>query len=52
MQASLLVRDGDPAVADAFCASRVEGSSGLEYGTLPAGCDFERIIQRSLPSAA
>ena len=52
LQASLLVRDGDPAVADAFCASRVEGSSGLEYGTLPAGCDFERIIQRSLPSAA
>jgi putative acyl-CoA dehydrogenase len=52
LQGSLLVRDGDPAVADAFCASRVAEGSGLEYGTLPAGCDFERIVQRSLPAAA
>ncbi|HEX4564580.1 MAG TPA: acyl-CoA dehydrogenase family protein [Solirubrobacteraceae bacterium] len=51
LQGSLLVRDGDAAVADAYCASRVAGECGLEYGTLPAGCDFERIIARSLPAA-
>jgi len=50
LQGSLLVRDGDPAVADAFCASRLGGDGGLEYGTLPAGCDFETIISRSRPA--
>ena len=49
LQGSLLVRDGAPAVADAFCASRLGGDGGLEYGTLPAGCDFETIIARSRP---
>jgi putative acyl-CoA dehydrogenase len=48
LQGSLLVRHAPPAVADAFCASRL-GDGGLEYGTLPAGCDFEAIIQRSRP---
>src|SRR3712207_8800137 len=28
LQASILVRDGDPAVADAFCATRLEGDRG------------------------
>ena len=37
------------AVADAFCASRLGGDGGLEYGTLPAGSDFEAIISRSRP---
>ncbi len=52
LQGSLLVRNGDDAVADAFCASRLAGDSGLEYGTLPAGCDFDAIIARGLPLAA
>jgi putative acyl-CoA dehydrogenase len=47
LQGSLLVRYGAPAVADAFCASRLSGG-GLEYGTLPAGVDFEAIVARSL----
>ncbi|HEY4915842.1 MAG TPA: acyl-CoA dehydrogenase family protein, partial [Solirubrobacteraceae bacterium] len=47
LQGSLLVRHGAPAVADAFCASRLAGDAGLEYGTLPAGVDFEAIIDRS-----
>jgi putative acyl-CoA dehydrogenase len=51
LQASLLVRYGDPAVADAFCASRLEGDSGLAFGTLPAGTDFGRIIERHSPHA-
>ena len=49
LQGSLLVRNAPPAVADAFCASRLGGDSGLEYGTLPAGTDFEGIISRSRP---
>ena len=49
LQGSLLVRGASPAVADAFCASRLGGDGGLEYGTLPAGSDFEAIIARSRP---
>jgi putative acyl-CoA dehydrogenase len=49
LQGSLLVRHGDAAVADAFCASRLGGDGGLEYGTLPAGVDFETIVSRSRP---
>jgi putative acyl-CoA dehydrogenase len=49
LQASLLVRYGDPAVADAFCASRLSGDWGQAFGTLPAGTDFKRIIERHQP---
>jgi putative acyl-CoA dehydrogenase len=49
LQGSLLVRHAPPAVADAFCAARLAGEGGLEYGTLPAGSDFEAIIARSRP---
>ena len=51
LEGSLLVRGAPPAVADAFCASRLAGDGGLEYGTLPAGSDFDAIIARSLPHA-
>jgi putative acyl-CoA dehydrogenase len=46
LQASLLVRYGDEAVADAFCASRLAGDWGQAFGTLPASVDFARIIER------
>jgi putative acyl-CoA dehydrogenase len=46
LQGSLLVRFGDPAVADAFCASRLAGDWGGAFGTLPGGTDFGRIIDR------
>jgi putative acyl-CoA dehydrogenase len=49
LEGSLLVRGAPPAVADAFCASRLGGDGGLEYGTLPAGSDFKTIIARSRP---
>ena len=49
LQGSLLVRFGDPAVADAFCASRLDGDWGRAFGTLPAGTDFGRIIERHTP---
>jgi putative acyl-CoA dehydrogenase len=46
LQASLLIRYGDEAVADAFCASRLTGDWGRAFGTLPAGLDYARIIDR------
>ncbi len=46
LQGSLLVRHAPPAVADAFCAARLGGDGGLEYGTLPPGTDFDAIIER------
>ena len=49
LQASLLVRYGDPAVADAFCASRLCGDWGQAFGTLPAATDFQRIVARHQP---
>jgi putative acyl-CoA dehydrogenase len=49
LQASLLVRYGDEAVADAFCASRLSGDWGQAFGTLPAGTDFGRIVERHRP---
>ena len=46
LQGSLLVRHGDPAVADAFCATRIEGDWGNVFGTLPAGVGTAAIIDR------
>lgn len=52
VQAALLVRDGDPAVADAFVASRLEGRGGLAFGTLPGGVDADGVLRRALPALA
>ncbi len=52
LQGSLVVRHGDPAVADAFCASRLDRDWGQAFGTLPAGTDFEHIVARHTPRAA
>ena len=49
LQASLLVRHGDPAAADAFVATRLRGDAGRALGTLPRGVDCERIIERHRP---
>jgi putative acyl-CoA dehydrogenase len=50
LQGSLLVRFGHPAVADAFCAARLQGdTSGLTFGALPRGLDCTAIIQRAAP---
>jgi putative acyl-CoA dehydrogenase len=48
--ASLLVRHASPAVADAYCATRVGGDWGMAYGTLPAATNTDAIIaQMALP---
>jgi putative acyl-CoA dehydrogenase len=46
LQGSLLVRFADEAVTEAFIASRLDGDWGHAFGTLPAGTDFTRIIDR------
>jgi putative acyl-CoA dehydrogenase len=50
LAASLLVRHSPPAVAEAYCASRLGGDWGSTLGTLPATVDFESILQRALPA--
>jgi putative acyl-CoA dehydrogenase len=52
LQAALLVRYGDPAVADAFTASRLAGDWGHAFGTLPAGVDTAAIVKRATPQLA
>jgi putative acyl-CoA dehydrogenase len=49
LQASLLVRHSDPAVADGFVASRLDGDYGLAFGTLPRSVAFRKIVERSRP---
>jgi putative acyl-CoA dehydrogenase len=52
LQGSILVRHGNATIAEAFCASRLGGDWGHEYGSLPSGTDFDTIIQRSTPAIA
>ncbi|GAB16695.1 putative acyl-CoA dehydrogenase [Gordonia effusa NBRC 100432] len=47
LQGSLLVRFGNPAVADAFTVSRLGGDHGDVFGTLPSGVDTAAIIERA-----
>jgi putative acyl-CoA dehydrogenase len=49
LQGALLVRHGHPAVADAFCASRLAGDRGAAFGTLPPGLDLAAIVTRATP---
>jgi len=49
LQGSLLVRYAPPAVADAFCASRLDGDWGWVLGTLPPGLDLAAIVDRAAP---
>jgi len=47
LQGGLLLRHGDPAVADAFAASRLAGDWGVAFGTLPRGLDSGRVLARA-----
>ena len=50
LEGSLLLRFGDPAVADAFCASRLAGDWGHSFGTLTPGTEFAAIVARHRPA--
>ena len=52
LQGALLVRHGHPAVADAFCASRVAADRGAAFGTLPPGLDQAAIVARATPKTS
>jgi len=47
-QGSLLLRHAPHAVADAFCASRLDRDWGGAFGTLPTGLDLAPVIERAL----
>lgn len=49
LQASLLVRHGNPAVADAFTATRLCAAGRRAYGTLPRGTRTQDIVARATP---
>ena len=49
LQGAILVQHAPPAIASAFCVSRVSHEKRLVFGTLPAGTDFEVITERSRP---
>ncbi len=50
LQGSLLIRSGSTAVADAFCASRLDpDSASTLYGTLPPRVDTAAIVSRAQP---
>ncbi|MDQ2928231.1 MAG: acyl-CoA dehydrogenase family protein, partial [Pseudomonadota bacterium] len=46
LQASILVRAGNDAVADTYCASRLDGDHGTAFGTLSAGAAIDALIER------
>lgn len=52
LQASLLIRYSTPAVADAFCASRLGGAWAGTFGTLPRGLDLAGIVDRAQPAVS
>ncbi len=47
LQASILLREASPAVADAFVATRLGEDRGFEYGLLPASTDIAGIAARA-----
>jgi putative acyl-CoA dehydrogenase len=46
MQAALLRQHANDAIFDAFCRSRLQGTSDV-FGLLPAGVDIDAILRRA-----
>ena len=46
LQGALLVAHAPPAIADAFCASRLGDEGARAYGTLPVAADARAIVAR------
>jgi putative acyl-CoA dehydrogenase len=49
LQGALLLRFGDPAVAEIFCASRLGGDWGHSFGTLPPSRELASVVERHRP---
>jgi putative acyl-CoA dehydrogenase len=52
LQGSLLVRHAPAPIADAFCATRLDGDWGHSFGTLPTGTDVAAVLDRALPEGS
>lgn len=46
LQASLILRQGSPELAEAFCATRLNRDHGYNFGTLPKGVASKPILDR------
>lgn len=51
LQAALLIRHGDPVVADTFAQARLGGDWTGTFGTLPASADLASIAKRAVPAS-
>ncbi len=49
LQASLMLRYAEPAAAELFCASRLDGEGGHMFGVVPKGHDLKSVIERHRP---
>ena len=49
IQAALLAQHAPAAVADAFCASRLQDRGHRQFGTLPRAADCRAIVERATP---
>jgi len=47
LQAAVLLRAGNAAVAETFCRSRLGGEHGLAFGTLPADAPLGALLERA-----
>jgi putative acyl-CoA dehydrogenase len=47
LQAAMLVEHGDPAIAEAFCRTRLGGEPPAVYGKLPSDVDARSIVRRA-----
>ncbi|EGN75028.1 acyl-CoA dehydrogenase [Idiomarina sp. A28L] len=47
LQGALLLQHAPQSVAEGFCAGRLSGHTGLNYGNLPINVDCEAIINRA-----
>jgi len=52
LQASVLFRAGHVAIAETFCASRLQRAGGLGFGTLPNGAPVDVLLERAWTDAA
>jgi putative acyl-CoA dehydrogenase len=50
-EAALVLQFSTSAVADAFCASRLDGGAEAVFGALPPSADTRAILRRSVPWA-
>lgn len=50
IQASLLLKEGNQEIADAFCRSRLARQQGFAYGTLDPSAPLDLLIARAKPA--